>query len=158
MDPDLIELVIYLGSSLLLLSVGLFSGTITERRHFRSLEEREARFRGLILTNLRNMPLPGPVSGSRFVSGQVVISTDYFKSICAALRSLVGGNVRSFETLLERGRREAVLRLAEQARAFGATLVLNVRFETMKIARSSQGQRGGITGVEVVAYGTALRF
>ncbi|HVR74686.1 MAG TPA: heavy metal-binding domain-containing protein [Planctomycetota bacterium] len=158
MDPELIELLIYVGLSLLLLAVGLFSGRITEGRHYRSLKEREAQLRGLILTNLRNMPLPGPVSGSRFVSGQVVISTDYFKSICAALRSLVGGNVRSFETLLERGRREAILRLAEQALASGASLVLNVRFETMPIYRSGQGRRGGITGVEVVAYGTALRF
>jgi uncharacterized protein YbjQ (UPF0145 family) len=89
------------------------------------------------------------------VTGSVVVSTDYFKSLCASLRNLVGGRVRSFETLLERGRREALLRLLDQAHAFGAHSVINVRFETMTIARFQGGR--GLTGVEVLAYGTALR-
>lgn len=140
---------------LVLVLVGLCSGKVTEHRHFGSLRRREAELRQIVLTNLRHVQLDQPVIASRLVTGHVVISTDYFKSLCASLRNLVGGRVRSFETLLERGRREAALRLKEEALACGAQLVLNVRFETMTIGRLQQGK--GMTGVEVLAYGTAVR-
>ena len=68
----------------------------------------------------------------------------------------MGGRILSYEKLVERGRREALLRLKDEAAALGADFVLNVRFETMTIARNRQGQ--GVTGVEVLAYGTAVRI
>ncbi len=139
-----------------LLLIGLTSGRIVESRHFTSLARREEESRDLLVCNLKRLPFARPVVHAQLVSGQAVISTDYFKSVCASLRRLVGGRIRSYETLLERGRREALMRMKDRARALGAHLVLNVRFETMTIARSQQGQ--GVTGVEVLAYGTAVRL
>ena len=54
------------------------------------------------------------------VTGNVVISVDYFKTVVAGLRNLVGGNVNTYETLLDRARREALLRLQQQALELGA--------------------------------------
>jgi uncharacterized protein YbjQ (UPF0145 family) len=54
------------------------------------------------------------------VSGSVVVSVDYFKRFLAGLRTLVGGRVTSYETLLDRARREAILRCKE-TRAGAAT-------------------------------------
>ncbi|MGH8664838.1 MAG: YbjQ family protein, partial [Burkholderiales bacterium] len=84
------------------------------------------------------------------VHGTVVVSADYFKTFVAGLRNLIGGRFRAYETLLERARREAVLRLKEQARAKGARLVVCVRFETTSISS------GWAPAIEVLAYGTAL--
>ena len=149
------DLLIGLGFSATLLVVGLTAGTITERRHFADLRRREGRLQSIILTNVKRLPAGEAVQDSRLITGHVVVSTDYFKSLCASLRRLVGGPIRSYEALVERGRREALLRLKAQAAAMGAELVLNVRLETMTIARSTQGK--GVTGVEVLAYGTAVR-
>jgi uncharacterized protein YbjQ (UPF0145 family) len=66
------------------------------------------------------------------------------------LRNLVGGRFRSYETLMERARREAVLRLKEDARRKGAKLVVCLRFETTTITG------GWAPSMEVMAYGTAL--
>ena len=72
------------------------------------------------------------------------------KTFVAGFRSFFGGRFRGYETLLERARREALLRLKEQADAAGSSLVIGVRFENTSIAGSST------PSVEVMAFGTAL--
>jgi len=124
-------------------------------RHFIRLKRREEETRSITLSNIKRYVLNRDVQYARMVTGHVVISTDYFKSICASLRRLVGGRIISYERLVERGRREALLRLKDEAISRGADFVLNVRFETMTIARTREGK--GVTGVEVLAYGTAVK-
>ena len=94
------------GLPLALLLVGLTAGQITEMNHFARLKRREEETQGVILSNVKNYVLNRKVQESRLVTGHVVISTDYFKSICASLRRLVGGRIISYEKLVERGRRE----------------------------------------------------
>ena len=72
----------------------------------------------------------------------------------ANLRKIFGGRLGAYETLLERARREAILRLKEQSA--GAHLIVNLRLETCTIARTKGRQ--GIGAVEVLAYGTAVRY
>ena len=89
----------------------------------------------------------------------VVVSSDYFRRMLAAIRNFFGGNIRSYETLLDRARREAVLRLKEQAAEKGANAVLNFKLETASLGNIHQPQQGGAVGtVEVLAYGTAGRL
>jgi uncharacterized protein YbjQ (UPF0145 family) len=79
------------------------------------------------------------------------VSSDYFKTFVAGFRTLFGGRFRGYETLLERARREALLRMKLQARRNGSTLVIGVRFHTTQVAGSQT------PSVEVLAFGTALR-
>ena len=94
----------------------------------------------------------GPVDCT-LVGGNVVISVDYFKRVVAGLRTIVGGRITTYESLLERARREAILRMKEDAKAKGARFVVNVKLETASITKGRQQQVGA---VEVYAYGTAL--
>jgi uncharacterized protein YbjQ (UPF0145 family) len=89
----------------------------------------------------------------QLVIGSVVVSIDYFKRFLAGLRNLFGGRVTAYETLLDRARREALLRMKEQAEAAGAKLVFNVKYETSSI---SKGRKDTVGSVEMLAYGTAL--
>lgn len=98
--------------------------------------------------------IPQALESQLFV-GSVVIASDYFKSFAAGLRNLVGGRVIVYESLLDRGRREAVLRMKEDAIAWGATQIVNVRFETSSIGGQSSKSKNAM--VEVMAYGTAIR-
>ena len=84
-----------------------------------------------------------------------MVSADYFKMFASALRNLVGGRVVVYESVLDRGRREAVLRMKEQAIAWGATQVVNVRLETSTIGNRTGGK--GLVAIEVTAYGTGVR-
>jgi uncharacterized protein YbjQ (UPF0145 family) len=91
------------------------------------------------------------------VAGNVVVSLDYFKRFLASLRNLVGGRVGSYETLLDRARREAVLRLKQQAMQRGYGAVINLRLETTRMANASRGGKG-TAGIEVLAFGTGLKL
>ena len=84
----------------------------------------------------------------------VVVSLDYFKRVIAGLRAIVGGRITTYEPLLDRARREAVLRVTEKAKAQGFDAVINLRLETSRMANSETGQ--GIGGIEILAFGTAL--
>ena len=97
----------------------------------------------------------GSFRSGALVVGSVVIAEDYFKRVAASLKSLVGGNIRSYESLLERGRREAIVRMKEEARRLGATHVVNVRLETASLSEDWSGQRP-MFSAEFIAYGTAL--
>jgi uncharacterized protein YbjQ (UPF0145 family) len=61
--------------------------------------------------------------------------------------------MRSYESLLDRARREAVLRMKAQARRAGAGMIVNVKLQTFAVPGR---QPGSTRAVEVLAYGTAL--
>jgi uncharacterized protein YbjQ (UPF0145 family) len=133
-----------------LLAVGYFVGRVLERRHYVSIRQRERELQGVVALSTRYVPEGVVATGASMVSGSVVVSSDYFKSFVAGFRNLVGGRFRGYELLLERARREALLRLKLQAREAGATLVIGVRFHSTRVAGSTT------PAVEVMAYGTAL--
>lgn len=145
-----------LGLFLILLTGGYIFGRIAERRHYRSIIRREAAFRRIPVFATRHLPddldLDADVR-TTLVIGSVVISVDYFKRFLAGLRMLVGGRMKSYESLIDRARREAVLRMQDEARRKGAKSVFNCKFETASI---SKGAKGTVGSVEVLAYGTAV--
>lgn len=136
-----------------LLAAGYAFGHLAERRHYRSILEREDTWRELLIVQSRFPPRLDPPPASRLVTGSVVVSVDFFKVFVASLRGLVGGRLTTYESLLDRARREAVLRMKEEAARLGATMVVNVRFEAVPLYK---GQRNAIQSVEAFAYGTAL--
>lgn len=137
---------------LVLLALGYGVGQYTERRHYRSIIEREGRLNALPAIASRYPPMT-PLYDQVLVTGSTVISVDYFKRFLAALRNLFGGRIGAYESLLDRARRESLLRMKEQASALGAAMVFNVKYETASI---SKGAGNSIGSIEVLAYGTAL--
>lgn len=142
------ELTLFL--TLMLLGYGF--GQYAEKRHYRSIIQRERALQILPVVATRYPPTEMNYK-QVLVSGSVVISVDYFKRFLAGLRNLFGGRVTSYESLLDRARREAILRMKQQAKESGAKYVFNLKLETSSI---SKGQRDTIGSVEVLAYGTAL--
>lgn len=137
---------------LVLLAIGYGFGRAAELRHFKSIRKREQALQSIPAIATK---IPDPTLRPRetqLVTGNVVVSVDYFKRFIAGLRNLVGGRVTAYETLLDRARREAILRMKEEASALGASLIFNVKFETASI---SKGRKNQIGAVEVYAYGTA---
>ena len=132
------------------LVLGYGAGRWQERRHYLSIRQREQALRHVVALNTRYVPAGVAASSGQLVTGGVVISSDYFKTFVAGFRAFFGGRFRGYETLLERARREALLRLKAQAEAAGSKLVIGVRFQSTTIAGSST------PSVEVLAFGTAL--
>jgi uncharacterized protein YbjQ (UPF0145 family) len=150
-----VEVVVQLGFFIVLLTIGLLFGRANERRHLRELAELEETLRDIVVCNGRGRADEGAFRNSALVVGSVVIAEDYFKRVAAGLKSLVGGRLVAYESLLERGRREAIVRMKEQARQLGATAVVNVRLETASLSEDWSARRP-LFSAEFIAYGTAL--
>ena len=86
----------------------------------------------------------------QMISSNVVISHDYFKYAIASVQNMLGGRLTSYESVVERARREAIVRLKLEAEKIGATQIMGIRLSTTEL-----GMQGGM--VEVFAYGTALK-
>ena len=150
------EALVNLGFAFLLLAVTYVTGSVIERRHYREIRSRESRWARLPAVNFRRVPPAWQVLDSGLVAGSVVVSVDHFKRFLASLRAIVGGRVTSYESLLDRARREALLRLKKEAMDRGYHAVLNVRLETSSVSKT-RGNKG-TAGVEVLAFGTGLKL
>lgn len=146
---SLIKLVIFL----IILTIGYFRGRHNERKHYEALEEEEAEVADVLIFSTRYPPPSAVPLDPVLVSGNAVISSDAFRAFVASLRKIFGGNYTSYEMLLDRGRRQALVRLKQQAKAKGANKVFNVKFESAFI---SDRQRKTAPEVEIYAYGTAF--
>lgn len=147
-----LEPVLNFGVPLALLALGYGVGNYREKKHYRSIKIREARLLKLQVSSLK--PGAGDLKGCRgqLVSGNAVIANDYFKTFVSNLRNFFGGRMKSFETLIDRARREAVLRMLREAELLKASRVVNLRIETSTIG----AQKNASSSVEVFAYATAL--
>jgi uncharacterized protein YbjQ (UPF0145 family) len=81
------------------------------------------------------------------VFGLVVRSRGFSGNLIAGLRSLGGGEIKEYTSLLEDTRRQALDRLVKNATLMGANAVVSMRFDSSEMAT---------TMTEIVAYGTAV--
>jgi uncharacterized protein YbjQ (UPF0145 family) len=152
-----LDLFVNFGLPILILVVAYFIGSWIEKKHFRDIREREAKTQGFPVVSFNTMPDDWNVNSSHMVTGSIVISLDYFKRVIAGLKGLVGGRIKTYEPLLERARREAVLRMTEEAQSKGFDAIFNVRLETSRLANARRDGKG-VAGVEMLAFGTAVKF
>ena len=137
----------------LLLLVGIVFGSMNERKHFASIQRAEAELSDIKVLNIKTLP-DNLEKGGALVTGNVVIAVDYFKVFIAGFIMLFGGRMSAYEKMMERARREALIRLQREAKKLGADAIYNTRIEF-----SAVGQRPNkIGGAELLAYGTAVKY
>ena len=102
----------------------------------------------MLVTTTENVPGHRVTEVKGQVFGLVVRSRGLGGNIAAGLRSLAGGEIKEYTSLVEDTRRHAIDRLVQNATLMGADAVVMMRFDSGEI---------GQTMNEVVAYGTAVR-
>lgn len=143
MDGLILQIVVFA----ILFAIGFGFGRYNERKHLDSLVENEQRLAYITLDNSRFKTSSNP---GQMISSNVVISHDYFKYVIANIQNFFGGRLTSYESIVERARREAIVRLKQEAEKIGATHIMGLRLSTTEL-----GMQGGM--VEVFAYGTAVQ-
>ncbi|MCU0478702.1 MAG: heavy metal-binding domain-containing protein [Chloroflexi bacterium] len=81
------------------------------------------------------------------VFGLVVRSRGLAGNLAASFRSLVGGEIHEYTSLLEDTRRQAIDRMVQNATVVGANAIISFRFDSSELSGSMS---------EIVAYGTAV--
>lgn len=150
MNNSLTQMLINYAPFILLFAAGWFFGSRHERQHLAQLSIAEQELSHIMVSSERfYVPKLVAHTEGELVLGSVVIAQDYFKMIIARLLSIFGKNLTTYETLLDRARREALVRMRTEAQAKGYNHIYGLRLEVSNI-----NQLGSM--VEAIAYGTAV--
>ena len=150
------ELIIQLLFIAIILAITYTIGTIIEKRHYKKILQREiALIRKPIITyGAKKWNTKRKIRKIELVAGEAVISGDYFKNFVAGFKNFFGGRLTPHESILDRARREAILRMREKARK--AHLIVNVKIESIMV--NDQNRADSIPQCAVIAYGTAVTY
>ena len=83
------------------------------------------------------------------VKGSTIQSKNIGKDITQSFKTLVGGELKEYNKMMNEARALATKRMVEEAEAFGADALVNIRYASSAILQGA---------AEVIAYGTAVKF
>ncbi len=83
------------------------------------------------------------------VKGSTIQSVNVGRDITQAFKTLVGGELKSYNEMMNNARAIATKRMVAEAEALGADAVVNIRYASSAVMQSA---------AEVMAYGTAVKF
>jgi uncharacterized protein YbjQ (UPF0145 family) len=81
------------------------------------------------------------------VRGNTIRARHVGRDISAALKNIVGGEIKDYTKMMAESREQALDRMVEEAESLGANAIVTVRFATSMIIQSAS---------EILAYGTAV--
>ena len=129
-------------------------------RLMRALEANEKQ-NGLMFTNPNHLSTASSMdqmasSSSTLLHVSICVGPSIGQMFFMWFKSLFGGRLHSYDTVLDFGRREVMLRLKQQADQLGCTSMQNIRLETSVIS-FAQNQDSKRAAVEFLAFATGLR-
>ena len=83
------------------------------------------------------------------VKGSTIQSKHLGKDIAQAFKSMLGGELKAYNDMMNEARALATKRMVAEAEALGADAIVNIRYASSAIMQSA---------AEVIAYGTAVKF
>lgn len=155
---EIVALALYIGLPVVVLLAQWLIGGAIERRHLRSLSLREGMRGDFALTSLKAPPSGDAARPPALVTGEAVISSDYFKNWLFSFVSFFGGESKTFTRLFDRARREATQRMIDEARLAGYNAICNVRYVSADIGGNAATRGNGKNTLKMaacMAFGTA---
>ena len=83
------------------------------------------------------------------VKGSTIMSKHFGKDVAQAFKTLVGGELKSYNEMMNEARALATKRMVEEAEGLGADAVVNIRYASAAVVQGA---------AEVIVYGTAVKF
>ena len=83
------------------------------------------------------------------VKGNTIRARWFGRDIAAGLKTLIGGEIKSYTKMMNDARDEALKRMIDDAKKKGADGIVAIRFTTSEVMQSS---------AEMLAYGTAIKL
>lgn len=83
------------------------------------------------------------------VKGSTIQSKNIGKDITQSFKTLVGGELKAYNEMMNDARALATKRMVEEAEALGADAIVNVRYASSSVMQGA---------AEVMAYGTAVKY
>lgn len=83
------------------------------------------------------------------VRGSIVQSKNIGRDFMAGMKTIVGGEIKSYTDMLNEAREIAIGRMVAEAQSLGADAIVEMRFASSSVMQGA---------AEIIAYGTAVKF
>jgi uncharacterized protein YbjQ (UPF0145 family) len=83
------------------------------------------------------------------VKGSTIQSKNIGKDIAQSFKTLVGGELKAYNEMMNEARALATKRMVAEAEELGADAVINIRYASAAVMQGA---------AEVIVYGTAVKF
>ena len=103
----------------------------------------------MLMTNTPDYPGKNIKEVLGVVRGNTIRARWFGRDIAAGLKTLVGGEIKSYTDMLTVARDEAIKRMVDDAKKMKADAIVNVRFATSDVMANA---------AEVMVYGTAVKL
>jgi len=103
----------------------------------------------MIVVNCEEVPGYEVEEALGVVRGNTIRAKHIGKDLMAALRNLVGGEIKEYTEMLTEARNECMHRMEQQAEELGADGIVNLRFVTSQVMSGA---------AELLVYGTAVKL
>ena len=103
----------------------------------------------MLISTLEKIPNKEIVEVLGIVKGNTVRARWFGADVWAGLKQIVGGEIGSYTSMIDRAREEALKRMVKKAEKLGADAVVGVRFTTSSIMSGA---------AEILVYGTAVKL
>ena len=103
----------------------------------------------MIISTMENVPERSVKEILGVVRGNTIRARHVGRDIMAGLKTIVGGEIKSYTQMISAAREEALNRMTAEAEKLGADAILMVRFTTSSVMPQA---------AEVLAYGTAVKL
>ncbi len=131
-----------------------FFGHMAEKNHYKRIIEKEKELRDIVVI-WRHEAKTLNTSWWQLVNSNIVLSIDFFKKFISWFVHFFGWRMKSYESLLDRARRDTLVQIKEKAKKAWYNAIANVRVETSSISKWKKWQ---IWSVEVLSYATAVNL
>ncbi len=119
--------------------------------------ETQAAIKGDALSTLSKPFGDREIKQTKMLMASVVMSPSWVQMWIGGIMSLFGGQINVFTKVVDWARREAQQRLREKVEEEGYDEVINMRIETTMLT-TTRGGKDKTSGVEILAYGTAIKY
>ncbi|MDO4743678.1 MAG: YbjQ family protein [bacterium] len=83
------------------------------------------------------------------VKGSTIQSKNIGKDIAQSFKTLVGGELKAYNQMMNEARALATKRMVKEAEELGADAIINIRYASSAVMQGA---------AEVIVYGTAVKF
>ena len=147
------EFIIWIAIFLCCFSLGI----IIEHFHIKDIRKREIKlYKSPYITFSKNINTHKKVKKAQLVASTVVLGADLLRVVFAKFINFFGGNISLYEKIADRARREAILRVREQANKMQADIVVNIKIETIRL--NSIDDHNSQPRLSVLVSGTAIQY
>ena len=103
----------------------------------------------MILVNVETIPNKEITETLGIVKGEIVQTKNIGRDFMAGMKTIVGGEVKSYTQMIAEARKIATDRMIEEAKALGADAIVGIRYSSSEIMQGAS---------EILAYGTAVKL